>query len=155
MMSINKIFEDLAATASRLEKEAILAKHKDNENLKLAVKLALDPFINFYIRKIPKYEPNTFPIGDNLDWAMDQLVTMLASRKVTGNNAIEHLQYVLENITDDNALVIERIIKKDLRCGVSEATVNKIWKDHIPTYPVMLCSQYEQKNVDKIGRAHV
>jgi hypothetical protein len=149
-MSVNKIFEDLAATASRLEKEAILSKHKNNDDLKLAVKLALDPLINFYIRKIPDYTPNTNNLGDNLDWAMEQLVDMLASREVTGNSAIEHLQYVLESVGADDALVIERIIKKDLRCGVSEATANKIWPELVHSYPVMLCSQYEQKNVDKI-----
>ena len=46
--------------------------------------------------------------------------------------------------------MLERVIEKDLKCGVSEATVNKIWPGSIPTYPVMLASAYEQKLVDKI-----
>jgi ATP-dependent DNA ligase len=81
---------------------------------------------------------------------MEQLVTMLASRKVTGNAAIEHLQYVLENVTAENAKVLERVIQKDPDCGASDSTVNKVWPGLIRSYPVMLCSAYDQKIVDRL-----
>ncbi len=149
-MNLNKFFESLAANASRNFKIEQLELNRNNETLREVVRLALDPFTQFYQRKIPKYTPNNNPLGDNLDWALDQLLTMLASRKVTGNAAIEHLQYVLENITADNAKVIERIIGKDLKCGVSVSTVNDVWPGLIHEYPCMLCSPFEQKLVDKI-----
>ena len=149
-MNLNKFFESLAANASRNFKIEQLELNRNNETLREVVRLALDPFTQFYQRKIPKYTPNNNPLGDNLDWALDQLLTMLASRKVTGNAAIEHLQYVLENITADNAKVIERIIAKDLKCGVSVSTANVVWTGLVSEYPVMLCSQFEQKLVDKI-----
>ncbi len=126
-MNINSFLESLAANASRNFKIDQLNANSDNEVLREVVRLALDPFTQFYQRKIPKYTPNTNDLGDNLDWALDQLVTMLASRKVTGNAAIEHLQYVLENVTADNAKVVERVIQKDLKCGVSVSTANVIW----------------------------
>ena len=147
---ILQILNELASTSSRLEKEAIILREKDNELLKQVYFLAYDPFTQFYIRKIPKYTPNTNPVGDNLDWGMDQLVTMLASRKVTGNAAIEHLQYVLENVSDKNALVLERIIGKDLKCGASDSTANKIWPSLVHDYPCMLASGYDEKLVAKI-----
>ena len=147
---ILQILNELASTSSRLEKEAIILREKDNELLKQVYFLAYDPFTQFYQRKIPKYTPNTNPVGDNLDWGMDQLVTMLASRKVTGNAAIEHLQYVLENVSDKNALVLERIIGKDLKCGASDSTANKIWPGLVHDYPCMLASGYDEKLVAKI-----
>jgi len=147
---ILQILNELAATSSRLEKEAIILREKDNELLKQVYFLAYDPFTQFYQRKIPKYNPNTNPIGDNLDWGMEQLVTMLASRKVTGNAAIEHLQYVLENVSDKNALVLERIIGKDLKCGASDSTANKIWPGLVHDYPCMLASGYDEKLVAKM-----
>ena len=147
---ILQILNELASTSSRLEKEAIILREKDNELLKQVYFLAYDPFTQFYQRKIPKYTPNTNPVGDNLDWGMDQLVTMLASRKVTGNAAIEHLQYVLENVSDKNALVLERIISKDLKCGASDSTANKIWPGLVHDYPCMLASGYDEKLVAKI-----
>jgi ATP-dependent DNA ligase len=84
-----------------------------------------------------------------LGFAMGQLYT-LSSREVTGNAAIEFLKNVLSSLDTDDAKVIERIIAKDLKCGVDVSTANKVWFGLIPEYPVMLCSPFEQKLVDKI-----
>ena len=72
------------------------------------------------------------------------------SREVTGNAAIERLSNLLSAISYDDAQVIERIISKDLKCGVAASTVNKVWTDMVHEYPVMLCSQFEQKLVDEV-----
>ena len=145
---IDKIFNDLAATSSRLEKEAILTANKNNTVLRWACFLALDPFTNFYIRKIPKYKTGIGPYT-SLQQALDSLFS-LSSRKVTGHAAIEFLTKILEELEPEDAKVVERVIEKDLRCGVSEATVNKIWPNLVPTYPCMLASSYEEKLVNKI-----
>lgn len=145
---VDSIFNQLAATSSRLEKEAILTANKDNEILKRACFLALDPFINFYIRKIPNYKTDVGPYFA-LQEALEDLLP-LSTRAITGNAAIEHLTEILENLEPEDAKVIERVIEKDLRCGVSEATVNKIWPGLIATYPCMLASGYEERLVEKI-----
>jgi len=145
---VNSIFEQLAKTSSRLEKEAILTANKDNDVLKQACFLALDPFTNFYIRKIPKYKTDIGPYH-NLQHALDRLLA-LSTRQKTGNAAIEYLTEILQSLDHDDAKVIERVIEKDLRCGVSEATINKIWPNLVPTYPCMLASGYEDKLVSKI-----
>jgi ATP-dependent DNA ligase len=74
----------------------------------------------------------------------------IINRDVTGNAAIQHLKNILESVLADDAKVIERIIEKDLKCGVSEATVNKIWPNLIPTYPVMLASGFDEKIMNKM-----
>jgi ATP-dependent DNA ligase len=145
---VNSVFEQLAKTSSRLEKEAILTANKDNDVLRQVCFLALDPFTNFYIRKIPKYKTDVGPYFV-LQEALEDL-TVLSSRERTGNAAIEHLTEILENLEPEDAKVIERVIEKDLGCGVSEATVNKIWPNLIPTYPCMLASGYEDKLISKI-----
>ena len=148
MVSVNSIFEKLADTSSRLEKEAILKKNSTNDVFKRAIFLALDPYTQFYIRKIPKYTPNSKK-GIDLKFALDTL-NDLSSRRITGNAAIDFLRDTLEALNIEDAKVLERVIEKDLRCGVSEATVNKIWKNLVPTYPCMLASGYEDKLVNKI-----
>ena len=149
MASISTIFDSLAADNSRLAKEAILTANKDNKELQRAIKLALDPLISFYIRKIPAYNKKAKG-SRTLAWAMDTIQNEFATRNVTGNAAIELLTNVLESLYEADAGVIEKIIKKDLRCGVSEATANKIWPKLVSTYPVMLASGFDQKLVDKI-----
>lgn len=131
-----------------MEKEAILRANSDNDLLKSVIKLALDPFIQFYIRKIPKYKASKVTL--TLAGALDKLGE-LSSRNKTGNAGIEHLTYIMESVNAEDALVIERVIEKDLRCGVSEATVNKIWPRFIPTYPVMLASGFEGKLIEKFN----
>lgn len=148
-MSVNDIFELLAKTPSRNEKIAILKDNQDNADLKTAVFLALDPFTQFYIRKIPKYMTDAVATRD-ISVAMNDL-SVLSSRSATGHDAIDWLTDILETLSSEDAKVIERIIQKDLKCGVSEATANAVWSGLIKTYPVMLCTAYDKKVVDKIN----
>ena len=148
-MNINAFLNSLAANPSRNFKIEELQKHADNETLRDVVRLALCPFTQFYIRKIPAYtrDPkfNTMTLG----FAMNQLYE-LTSRNVTGNAAIEFLRNLLSSLDADDAKVIERIIDKSLDCGVQVSSANAVWAGLIKEYPVMLCSPFEQKLVDKI-----
>ena len=71
-MNINNFLEILAANASRNFKIEKLTEQKNNETLKEVIRLAYDPFTQFYIRKIPAYKPNQHSIG-GLQTAMDML----------------------------------------------------------------------------------
>ena len=148
MKSINEIFESLSATSSRLEKEAILTKYQHLADLKRAVFLALDPYTQFYQRKIPAYKgkKTTMELSD----AMVALGE-LSSRRITGNAAIDYLSKLLGAVSEDDAKVLERIIQKDLDCGVQASTANKIWKELISEYPCMLASGYEDKLIAKLN----
>ena len=148
-MEINQIFEDLAANNSRIFKTQFLEQHKDNQTLRRVVFLALDPFTQFYIRKIPKYTPNQGEVALTLDSALWSL-SELSNRIVTGNAAIMYLAMILESVSPEDALVIERVIAKDLKCGVSTATANEVWPGLVHDYPCMLCSGYDEKLVKKI-----
>lgn len=143
---ILNILDEINSSASRLHKESVLKRERDNADLKEAFRLAYDPYTQFYIRKIPDHKPQG---KDSLKSAMSRL-SLLSSRTVTGNAGIEHLKIVLGSVNQADATVIERIIAKDLRCGVSEATINKNWPGLIPEYPVMLASVYDDKLIDKI-----
>jgi len=150
-MTVFEILEALAADNSRLAKEAILRQHAGNDVLKETFRLAYDPMISYYIRKIPNYIVGKAEAKATLGWAMQELEQQFATRNKTGNAAIDHLKYILESLDAQDASVIERIIKQDLRCGVGEPTINKIWPGLIKTYPVMLASGFDQKLIDKIG----
>lgn len=144
------IINELASTSSRLEKEAILNRENNNKLLQRVCMLALDPFTQFYQRKIPKYKPAAANVADSLDSVLSSL-EVLSSRQVTGNAAIEFLQKLLSSTTEGDSKVIERIIEKDLRCGVSEKTVNKIWPGLVAEYPVMLCAQFDEKTENYVS----
>jgi len=148
-MNLDQFFNDLAENSSRLYKIQMLEANRDDATLREVVRLALDPFTQFYIRKIPKYTPNTSGHGASIASMLPALYE-LRERIVTGNAAIEHLKTVLEALKADDAKVMERIIQKDLKCGVALSTANSVWTGLLNDYPVMLCSQFDQKLVDKI-----
>lgn len=151
MSNVYITLSQLANTSSRNEKISILRTHVNDSILKRVIQLALDPQITFYIKKIPSYEPaRVGQIINDLSWALKEL-DLISSRTVTGNKAIDHLTDILESISAQDANVVERIIAKDLRCGINIATVATIWPDISKfKYPVMLASAFNQKLIDKL-----
>ena len=91
---ILNILDEINSSASRLHKEAVLTREKDNAELREAFRLAYDPYTQFYIRKIPDHKPQG---KDSLMSAMSRL-NLLSSRTVTGNAGIEHLKIVLGSV---------------------------------------------------------
>jgi hypothetical protein len=148
-LSVFDILRSLEAKSGRNDKLEILTKNKDNELLKRVVFLALDPFTQFYQKKIPEYRRSPLAAVP-LVKALDRL-SNLSTRQVTGNAAIEYLRKLLSDMALEDAFVLERIILKDLVCGVQESTANKVWKNLIPSYPCMLASAYDEKLIDKMN----
>jgi hypothetical protein len=148
-MNYDELFQTLASDDGRIFKINLLNEHKDDTVLKEIIRLALDPMTQFYIRKIPKYEPNLTDHAASIG-SMLPALNDLSNRVVTGHAAIDHLTMILQAVNAPGAKVIERIIQKDLRCGVSTSTANKVWKDLVPEYPCMLCSQYDTKLAEAI-----
>lgn len=148
MCGVYNILEELRVSRSRLYKIDVLERNKDYPLFKEVIKATLDPYVQYYIRKIPDYIP--YYKGGQLEWGLEQL-KFLSSREFTGHAGIKHLTEILEGSGKEDAKVIEYIIGKDLECGVSIKTVNKVFgKDFIAEYPCMLASPYKQKNLDVI-----
>ncbi len=80
-MNINSFLDSLASNNSRNFKIEQLNAHSDNEVLRDVVRLALDPFTQFYQRKIPQYV--TDKQQTSLENALGALYD-LSSRTVTG-----------------------------------------------------------------------
>jgi len=145
---IYSILRLLSETPGRNDKIDILKDNSHRPMITEVLNLALNPYTQFYIRKIPPYSACTTKYL-SLEDGIAKL-SKLSNREVTGNAAIAHLSMILGSVTPEDAQVIEKIIKKDLRCGVQASTVNKVWPKLIPTYPCLLASPYSQKLVDQV-----
>jgi len=148
--TVAEIIFRLETDNSRLFKETVLSLNEHNFTLRRLLKATLDPYTQYYQRKIPVYDQCMTGDCQDLDWALSQLKA-LSSREVTGNAAIAHLSNILSTLSDDDAEMIKRVISKDLKCGVNIATVNKVFgKGFIETYPCMLASAFNQKSFKAI-----
>jgi len=141
--NILSILTRLESASGRLEKEAILKQNADNKILKDVFRLALDPTINFYIKKVP--EPILSSNVNTLVEALSMLESHLATRKFRGHEAARHLAYTLGGLETADQEVIKRVIGRSLKCGVSEGTVEKVWPYLRLSYPCMLVSSMNEK----------
>lgn len=132
-----QIIRELEADNSRLAKEAIIEREKDNVELLEGIQLALSPYITYGVKKVPKF---TGPDGQGLPWeAFKELCELLATRQLTGDDARSAIELALSASTEAQWNDwYRRILIKDLRCGVSEKTVNKIVKGAVPVFECML-----------------
>jgi DNA ligase-1 len=122
-----EVVRELEADNSRLAKEAIIkvvAEH-GNDSFFEGCRLALDPMVTFGLKQVPEKTAST---GSGLPRELFlELCRQLSTRTATGNHARELTLKAMEmaTATEWNDWY-RRILIKDLRCGVSEKTINKV-----------------------------
>lgn len=146
-MQVFDILNQLKSTDSTLEKEAILKKNIDNETLKECFRLAYTKQVNFFVRKFNNYQEHPVPM--TLSHALNEALVMLASRRVTGNAAVDLLNDLYCRLDMLDSIVFKKVILGDLECGTSTAIANKVWKGLIPEQPQHLCQSFSKDKVDK------
>lgn len=145
---ILSVINDIAATSSRSDKEAIIARHADDPLFRKVLDAALNPFTTYGVAKLP--EPAGFGQGrgsievTHSVWA---LLAALSTRTYTGNAALEKISDAFEYLDSDSAELLRRMLSKDLRAGITAKTVNKVIKELIPTFDCMLAHKFEAKRI--------
>jgi len=148
------IIQKLEADNSRLGKEAIL-KQAHEEGLPEffeGLTMALDPLVTFGVKQVP--ERSDVLSGQGLSWEVfKELAEKLQQRELTGHAARDAIQLSMNVATEEqwNGWY-RRILIKDLRCGVSEKTVNKVVPGTVPIFTCALAhdsAKHEKKMVGK------
>ena len=124
------IIEKLEADNSRLAKESILldAMNEGLDEFFEGVRMALDPLYTFGVKQVPTKD--TVISGQGCEWKIFvELAEKLNKRELTGHAARDAINLVMSSATAEqwNGFY-RRILIKDLRCGVSEKTVNNVAK---------------------------
>jgi len=124
------IIEKLEADNSRLAKESILldAMNEGLDEFFEGVRMALDPLYTFGVKQVPTKD--TVISGQGCEWKIFvELADKLNKRELTGHAARDAIELVMSSATAEqwNGFY-RRILIKDLRCGVSEKTVNNVAK---------------------------
>jgi len=136
------IIAELESDNSRLAKEAIVAREAQATNTEFfeGARLALDPMITFGLKQIPEKKDED---GAGLPWDSFRLIiTGFVNRSLTGNLARDTVTQMMKSATkaEWNGWY-RRILIKDLRCGVSEKTINNVVAKKWTQYaiPVFSC----------------
>ena len=152
---------DLESSDSRLHKESVIEKALMASKLGSAnaqcflfnCYQAYNPYYVFGVKKVPETDglegkPNPWPKF----WAM---LEGLRFRTLTGHNAktaIEFMSEQFDSVEWNN--LARRVLIKDLRCGISEKTLNKVlgnteWK--IPVFTCQLATDSEKHTAKMTG----
>lgn len=136
------VISSLEDHPSRLNKEAIVLvqAQQGNDEFFHGCRLALDSMTTFGIKQVPE---RTGPDGPGVDWdSFTLILTGFVNRALTGNLARDTIADVMAKCTNAqwNGWY-RRILIKDLRCGVSEKTINKVVEKKYVSYtiPVFGC----------------
>lgn len=136
------VISSLEDHPSRLNKEAIILVQAEAGNSEFfeGARLALDPMITFGLKQIPE---KTDADGAGLPWdSFTLIITGFINRSLTGNLARDTVSQMMASATkaEWNGWY-RRILIKDLRCGASEKTINKVVEKKYAEYaiPVFGC----------------
>lgn len=132
-------------TSSRLKKEDLLLKARNSETFKRILFQTYSPYLRYHIRKIPaKYKGKGAKGIDSDTWI---LLHKLNTRQITGNVARETLFEHLESLCPSAEKILRLIIQKDMKCGISVSTINKVFLGLIPTFDCQLVDDWDDDRV--------
>lgn len=146
---------DLESSDSRIHKEKTIEKalmaaklgSADAQAFLFNCYLTYNPYYTYHIRQVDEVaghsgRPNTW----TRFWA---LLESLRTRSVTGNAAREAIAECAQLFNDEEwNTVCRRVLIKDLRCGISEKTLNKVLSKTDWRIPVFTC-QLAQDSTDQ------
>jgi len=160
-MNNSDLIKLLESSNSRLFKEEILLKEMKNQNDDFfsGLSLAYNKLLTFGVKKIPESENN----GDGLDWDdFKCLADNLIKRNFTGHAARDAIKMTMKkSLKDEWNFFYKRILQKDMRCGLSEKTVNNVAKKNyfqkylIPVFSCQLAQDSESHKKKMIRKKRI
>lgn len=158
MKEVLEIINQIKATSSRNEKEAILKQHKNNQTLRKVLDAALNPYIVFGIgeKKLKKFI-NKVSGKEN---KFNNLFEVIEYLKVHNTGTDHDVKMVAEflNAQDDEELkeFYKEIITKTLKIGGTAKSINKAFGEKfIPEFNVMLAKKFEDEEHKVKGKEFV
>lgn len=145
--------QDLEGSDSRLHKEAVIEKALVAARLGSTgaqcflynCYLAYNPYFVYGVKKVPETQNLT---GKDNPWVEFWALTeALRTRSITGGRAKDKIEELAGRFDSDewNGLA-RRVLIKDLRCGISEKTLNKVLGNSEWKIPVFTCQLATDSN---------
>lgn len=150
-MTINEILNEMNESNSSNYKLEVLKKYSDNELLKRVLKMTYDKVQYTFGVTMKNVRAGSSENTQTLDWALDILENQINTREVTGNAAISTVENILEQLSESDRSVFERILGRDLKINCGRTQINKIFKDLITKQLYCRCDIYGKKTAKNIN----
>lgn len=147
MLAIECI-EQLRAISSRNAKIEILKEALQYPTIAKVFQAAYNPFVTYGVVKTLPCNTGSGHLEDS-PLTFEGLLNQLAARELTGNAALLAIQQFMNCLTAEDQKVFLGILDGDLRCGVTDSSVNKACKNLIPVFEPMLATP-EDEGISKM-----
>ena len=153
MKEIIEIINQLRNESSTNGKLKILKDNKDNELLKKVLEYTYNPF-----KKYGMSEKSLTCKEGNINYEIDNIFKLLdlLSNSNINDSLRDTTNSFLSVVKKDIRDIYKCMLLKDLKIGCNSKTINKVWKDLIPSFNVMLAESYFKQKENYInGREFV
>ena len=157
-MIFSQIIKKIESSNSRLFKEAVILEQMQNNNdiFFQGLNLAYNKLLTFGVKQIPISSKD----GEGLIWLeFKKIANSLINRELTGHAARDKIVNLMSKSNKDEwNFFYRRILLKDMRCGVSEKTINNVAnknnfeKYQIPVFACQLAQDVENHKKKLIGK---
>lgn len=147
LQHFNEFVKEITASNSRLHKQAVLNRYKDDEIVQKYLQIAFDPYKVYGIstKKLNKI------VGGHAIHSVESVLGLFSYLEAfnTGSDIdISVCQEVLNNVCTydrEAGALLEALICKDLSIGCDSKTINKEIPGLIPTFDIQLANKYFDK----------
>ena len=144
LMHFRDFVNEMTESASRLHKQEVLKKYKDDEVVKKYLKIAYDPYTVFGIseKKLAKGIAGMNPYPCDTIFELFDYLTVHNTGRDCDVKLCQATLDVVSDIDVECIHLLEELICKDLSIGVDTKTISKIMPGVVRTFEVMLAQKY-------------
>jgi len=156
-MNNHIVIKKIESTSARLSKEGIILEQMQigNDVLFKGMNMAYNKLLTFGVKKIPLSTIS----GKGITWdEFEFLAKKLLDRELTGHAARDEILNLMNcSNTDEWNYFYKRILQKDMRCGLSEKTINNVATKNsfekylIPVFSCQLAQDVENHKKKLLG----
>jgi DNA ligase-1 len=155
--STYEIMDRIEKQSGKNAKEQILKDNINNMEFREALVFLLNPFVvtGISTKKMNKKIEKEVSLTTLAD--LPSLMSYLENNKSGRDLDVLTIQAFIEKLeTEELKTFVKKFVTKDLKLGISEKTVNKVYgKGTIPSFSVMLAESYEKKQDKVTGKFYI
>lgn len=139
MTSLYSVIRSLQREPSKNQKVSILVEH-DSPLLREYMNACYEPRINYFIQKFETPVAGMVGADELNSTVIRSVIDTLSERELTGNAARNFLTNLWLRLSEEDQYLLERMIARDIRAGMSASTINKAFPELISQTPYMRCA---------------
>lgn len=146
LVIVSEMVERLKETNSTKDKELILSKYKGFKEIEKFLYYLYNPHLKYGISESKLDEIEGSMKNAKEEFVFPDLYSFLVHLSISNiNDSLRDQIGILLNLIEDKKIkeLIKCLLIKDLKVGLGIKTVNKVFKDLIPTHEVQLAKKYE------------